>query len=78
MSGDKKAACKALIETRDSIEREIDSLNKFLASPEVVSFVVVDDQGFPNSDAEMVIKVRKAQHRLAGLLTYIDIYHSSS
>jgi hypothetical protein len=60
-------AVKTLIAQRDAIELEIDSLREWLQAPGRPGLKggLVDKDGFPLEDVDLVIKTRDTRHRLA-------------
>jgi 26S proteasome non-ATPase regulatory subunit 9 len=60
-------AVKTLIAQRDAIELEIESLHEWLQAPGRPGLKggLVDKDGFPLEDVDLVIKTREARHRLA-------------
>ena len=55
------------MELKKKLEEELEEVGLFLARPDVVSFRVIDEDGFPSTDTEMVCQVRSAKNRQAGL-----------
>lgn len=60
---------KQLIAKKVEMEKEIEQILVFLATPEVRGFKIFDEQGFPNPDGAKIIAIRTQQHRLAELRT---------
>lgn len=71
-------AVKTLIAQRDAIELEIDSLREWLQAPGRPGLKggLVDKDGFPLEDVDLVIKTREARHRLACTTTFQFLTHS--
>lgn len=55
------------MEKKKQLEEELEEVNLFLARPDVRNFRVIDEEGFPSKDTEMVCQVRSAKNRQAGL-----------
>lgn len=62
-----KAECKRLMKQKDELEEELEQVSLYLARPDVKSFRMVDEEGFPNTDTTMLCSIRSARNRQAGL-----------
>lgn len=63
---------KALLARKDELEQQIEEIQKYLSQPHIAHFRVVDDQGFPNENVELIYSIRSAQHKLA--CTYFALH----
>lgn len=62
-----KEECKRLIKRKDELEDELEQVSMYLARPDVKSFRMVDEEGFPNTDTVMLCAIRSARNKQAGL-----------
>ena len=58
---------KQLMKKRDEMEAEVDKLTGYLTGPGMPGLVggLVDKEGFPIEDVNLILSVREARHKLA-------------
>ncbi|KAH3762374.1 26S proteasome non-ATPase regulatory subunit 9 [Pelomyxa schiedti] len=64
------------MERREGMESDIDEVMTFLGDPAIMSFRVIDDDGFPSGDVDTIIKIKEAQQKCARLQNdHVRIMH---
>lgn len=62
---DKKQRCKDLIRKKDEMEKEMDTLFEYFERPDVKTFKIIEDDGYPNEDSGKIYEVRLNKNKLA-------------
>lgn len=69
-----KEECKRLIKRKDELENELEQVSMYLARPDVKSFRMVDEEGFPNTDSATLYAIRSARNKQASLCRCMTIF----
>src|SRR5271154_4404887 len=71
----KQEALKELIATKDSIERNINTLTTTLSASKFgLQGALVDDDGFPDGNTELVLSVRQSRNQLACVYLFDTLF----